>query len=50
MQNQNAKCEFLMSPVHVTITGNMRKGTETEVIRESTNILLDQPVRPDQSR
>ena len=50
VQNQNAKCEFLMSPVHVTITGNMRKGTETEVIRESTNILLDQPVRPDQSR
>lgn len=37
-------------PVQVSISGNMRSGTETERIMEATNILLTQPNRPSVDR
>lgn len=47
---QESQARFYFPPVQVNITGNMRKGTETERIMESTNILLAQPQRPADSR
>ncbi len=45
-----SKAELYFPPVQVSISGNMRSGTETERIMEATNILLAQPDRPDTDR
>lgn len=47
---QAAQARFYFPPVQVSISGTMRKGTETERIMESTNILLAQPARPSSTR
>ena len=50
IDHQNARANFWLPPMQITISGTVRKGTDAERIMKATDSLLNQPVRPDASR
>lgn len=47
---QTSRTKLVFPPLQITVSGNTRKGTESERIMKATDSLLQQPARPADSR